>query len=286
MGYIYKITNSINGKIYVGVTVGPINVRWNRHKFNALHYHDLDNHSWNMPLYRSMRKYGVDKFIVELLEEVDNSEINEKERYWIRELNTISPNGYNVTIGGNVLLGKENPVYGHKHSEEFKKRLSKMRVGERNPFYGKKHSEETKKIISEKGSGANNWLFGKHQNEEAKQKMSAAKMGKKASEETKKLMSEQRTGEGNAMYGKHHSEKTKRLLSNMFCTKHIKMFDKEHKFVQEFETMRDLYEFLISSGLRAYPECVNTQQTFKQVSLVIRRAAKKDRFKYEHFWTL
>ena len=279
MGFVYKITNSITNKIYVGVTIRPINQRWNRHKFNAIHKTDVTNHTWNMPLYRSMRKYGVDKFTIDLLEEVDNSELNERERYWISELNTIAPNGYNITIGGNVLLGEEHPVYGYKHSEEFKQRLSKMRSGELNTFYGRKHSDATKKLIGEAGSGEKNWNFGRQMSEETKKKLSESKLGKKASEETKKLMSEQRIGEKNAMYGRHHSAETKDFLSKKFSTKNIQMFDKDHKYIRTFETMRDVYNFLVSSGLVV-------DLTFKQTSLVIRRGSSRNKNKYGYFWVI
>ena len=91
MGYIYKITNQVNSKIYVGKTVTTIANRW------LHHLDDYKKFDWH--LYRAMRKYGVDKFSIEQIEECDDEIINEREIYWIEKLDTFK-NGYNSTIGG------------------------------------------------------------------------------------------------------------------------------------------------------------------------------------------
>lgn len=98
MGYIYKITNSKNGKIYIGKTELPDPIeRWNEH------LHDYKIHRCEKrPLYDAMNKYGVEHFEFEVIEETDNSE--EREKYWINELRTYigfkDCNGYNATLGG------------------------------------------------------------------------------------------------------------------------------------------------------------------------------------------
>lgn len=102
--------------------------------------------------YRAMRKHGVDNFKIHLLEVCDDVIISEREKYWIKELSSKSPNGYNTTVGGEKLFGKNNPFYGKTHSLETKKKLSdnaKLRVGDKNPFYGKAHSTNTKNKIRE-----------------------------------------------------------------------------------------------------------------------------------------
>ncbi len=58
-GYIYKITNTINNKCYIGQTRTNINKRWNKHKFVST---DPGNKAYNYPLYNAFRKYGIDKF--------------------------------------------------------------------------------------------------------------------------------------------------------------------------------------------------------------------------------
>lgn len=96
MGYIYKITNQINGKNYIGQTRFTVKKRWNEHIFNALHT------SINYPLYSAIRKYGVDNFSISLIEEVEDEKLDEREQYWISEYNTYIGNneGYNATLGG------------------------------------------------------------------------------------------------------------------------------------------------------------------------------------------
>lgn len=145
MGSIYQIENKANGKLYIGMTTTPIARRWSKHKTA----HRLK--SSNMLLYSEMDVYGIDSFEIQLIEgDLEKSELEERERYWIREKNTLSPNGYNETAGGISLRGKENPFYGRKHSKATRERLSENAIerglgGKDNPFYGKTHSEETKK---------------------------------------------------------------------------------------------------------------------------------------------
>ena len=92
MGTIYKIVNDINDKIYIGKTVTPLYERWSKHLYAAK--------TEGTHLYRAMRKYGFDHFsILPLEENIADDLLNEREIFWIRELNTIK-NGYNTTIGG------------------------------------------------------------------------------------------------------------------------------------------------------------------------------------------
>lgn len=98
MGYIYKITNDINGKIYIGKTklFNP-NERWKQH------LHDYKNRkNENRPLYKAMLKYGCEHFHFELIEET--SDLENREKYWISFFRTYvgfnDCNGYNATLGG------------------------------------------------------------------------------------------------------------------------------------------------------------------------------------------
>lgn len=92
MAYIYQITNDINDKIYVGKTEFPIEKRWQEHCSDA--FRDRNE---KRPLYSAMRKYGIDHFHIELLEETNNPE--EREIYWIENKRSFK-NGYNATMGG------------------------------------------------------------------------------------------------------------------------------------------------------------------------------------------
>lgn len=91
MGIIYVIKNDINDKLYVGKTITTLANRWLHHK------DDYQKYDWH--LYRAMRKYGIEHFWIEKLEDCADEVINEREKYWIKELNALE-NGYNMTSGG------------------------------------------------------------------------------------------------------------------------------------------------------------------------------------------
>lgn len=92
MAYVYKITNDVNQKIYVGKTQFSIEKRFGEHCRDS--QKQTEEHR---PLYAAMRKYGIEHFHIELLEETDSPE--ERERYWIEELGSFKY-GYNATLGG------------------------------------------------------------------------------------------------------------------------------------------------------------------------------------------
>ena len=92
MAYIYQIINDINNKIYVGKTESSLEKRFSQHCADS-----VKRSEENRPLYSAMRKYGVEHFHIELIEET--SEPNEREIYWIKEKGSYS-NGYNATLGG------------------------------------------------------------------------------------------------------------------------------------------------------------------------------------------
>ena len=92
MAYIYKITNDINNKVYIGKTEFSIEKRFKEHCQDA--FRDRNE---KRPLYSAMRKYGIEHFHIELIEETDNPE--EREIYWIEALKTFKL-GYNATKGG------------------------------------------------------------------------------------------------------------------------------------------------------------------------------------------
>ena len=94
MSYIYKITNLINGKEYIGQTSLSIQERFKQH------IHDANKGYYNhRPLYNAFNKYGIENFIIEELEECDFQEVNQKEIEYINKFDTYS-NGYNATLGG------------------------------------------------------------------------------------------------------------------------------------------------------------------------------------------
>lgn len=149
---IYCITNTINGKKYVGMTSKSVRERWKRHVFDSRHEHQS---MYDSPLQADIRKYGENAFVHEALVTTEDKELAmqlEDEATII--LNTHVPNGYNRQVGNHS-----------EPTEETKKKLSESMSGENNPNYDKHRSEETKKKISEKAKGRTH-------TEEAKRKMS------------------------------------------------------------------------------------------------------------------
>ena len=93
-GFIYKISNSINNKVYIGKTLSTIEKRFLEHQKDC-----FKDEEEIRPLYRAMRKYGTEKFSIELIEEVPIEYLSEREKYWIDYYQSYG-NGYNATLGG------------------------------------------------------------------------------------------------------------------------------------------------------------------------------------------
>ena len=94
MGYIYKITNSINNKIYIGKTSYSVEERFKQHIKDS-----KKKRCEKRPLYNAMNKYGIDNFTVETIGEYPEEQLNEKEQYWIGYYHTYE-DGYNATKEG------------------------------------------------------------------------------------------------------------------------------------------------------------------------------------------
>ena len=96
-GRIYIIKNTVNDKVYVGQTKVSLKLRFQNHLSAARNGKDYI-------IGKAIRKYGEDKFYIELLEECTVEELNEREKYWIAFFNSMDNRfGYNISIGGNVI---------------------------------------------------------------------------------------------------------------------------------------------------------------------------------------
>ena len=119
MGFIYKITNTINNKIYIGQTTKTIQERFNNHIKKAKQH-------INRYLYDAMNKYGYEKFIIEKIEEINNDKLDEREIFWISFYHSNNPQfGYNMTTGG----GGGNTWTNNPHKEETSKKISEANKG-------------------------------------------------------------------------------------------------------------------------------------------------------------
>lgn len=106
---IYKITNTLNGKMYIGQSVN-VEKRLKDHKnpYNwAREYHK--------PLYQAFKEDGIKNFIFEIIEQCKREELDEKEIFWINHYDACE-NGYNVRSGGGGVAGDNHPL--HKLTEQ------------------------------------------------------------------------------------------------------------------------------------------------------------------------
>ena len=94
MPYIYKITNNLNGKIYIGKTIKSVQERFEEHYLAS-----RKKRCEKRPLYDAINKYGIKNFSIEQIEECDVNVLSEREKYWIEYYGSFR-NGYNATIGG------------------------------------------------------------------------------------------------------------------------------------------------------------------------------------------
>ena len=165
MAIIYKITNKINGKQYVGFSKNTLEKRWKQHLRDAKR---KDTHFAN-----AIRNYGKDAWTLETVVQADDADWlhNVMEPHYIRLWNLTDRSvGYNSTFGGD----------GGVPSKETRKKISESRkgkcVGIDNPFYGRKHTEETKKILKEKKQGNNHNRLGKKHSPETLERMRQARI--------------------------------------------------------------------------------------------------------------
>lgn len=93
---IYRITNKVTGKSYVGQARNAFS-RWYEHLYRSF---ELERTDYETPLHLAFRKYGISSFSFEILEVCSREELNSKEIAWIEKLNTLAPNGYNLCVGG------------------------------------------------------------------------------------------------------------------------------------------------------------------------------------------
>jgi len=209
---IYKITNTVNGRFYIGSSQ-DIPLRWRQHKSHM----NRNCHS-NRHLQNSWNKHGEGSFTFEVLEYCEKERLIEREQFYIDN----EKPAYNISpTAGNCL--------GVKRTDETKRKLSGKhngmygRSGESNPNYGKHHSEEARAKMSEAAKGrvfseetrAKMSLAGKGKPKigETKRKMSEAAKGRVFSEETRRKISEAAKGRKGSNLGRHWSEETKRKMS-------------------------------------------------------------------------
>ncbi len=194
---LYKITNLIDGKYYIGQTsIKGFNYRMTAHKKRK------DRPSL---IHNAIQKYGEENFTFERLAILEDWMIDEAEQKAIIVFNSLKPNGYNLETGGNInkyhhpdtkkkmselKKGKPSWCKGVPMKEGTKQKLREANKGKEPPNKGKKMSEEQKKILSEIKKGKPSSMKGREMSEESRKKMSISAKKRRASDETKKKLSE------------------------------------------------------------------------------------------------
>lgn len=213
---IYKITNLINLKCYIGFTSkkNPM-YRWSSHVSCAKN--ESSNRTY---IQNAIRKYGQDNFQFQVIYQSKDMchTLNVMEPLFIRELSTLKPYGYNLSVGG------DKTAIGTKHSEETKQKVMQSRLG-------RKHSEETK--IKMSASAIQSWT------EERREKARNNRLGYKVSEETKRKLrgrevtQKTRQKMSESLKGRHTSEETRHKRSIAMTGKKLNVSDVNRKAASE-----------------------------------------------------
>ena len=160
MSGIYIITNLVNGKSYIGKSESSVVERMSQHR---------RNYRSSVILQRAISKYGINNFRFSIIEKCPPDKCSEREIYWIdvygiKNLYNIAKGGHGGDTISNLPEDKYND-YIEKLSkprpENFKVAQSIRFKGENNPMYGKKHSEDTRNKLSESRKGHKNHCYGK-----------------------------------------------------------------------------------------------------------------------------
>ena len=194
---IYKTTNNINGKIYIG-----------RDKHNDPKY--LGS---GVLLWKAIKKYGVKNFVKEIIDTaVTLEELNSKEIFWIKELNSQDRSvGYNIQGGGE---GGDWESLSKEQQDHIKKRVSESRTGH---IKSQETIEKMRQSLKGKNTGKRSYDVCKKMSINRKGKGLGIKpwndgLKNPFSKETIEKLRSASLGENNPMYGKHHSDESKEKI--------------------------------------------------------------------------
>lgn len=244
---VYKITNKINNKLYIGSTSVNLFKRKNQH-FRALR---LNKH-YNQHLQSSYNKYREENFIFEVIEYCEKDKCVEREQYWINFYNSTDKEmGYNICYLANSTLGTKRTLEQCQNiSNSLKGKLAK----EKHPMWGKKRKPT---------------MLGKKHTEESLEKMKNfqrnRKMSDKQIENLNKLLENQK-GESHPRYGVPISAKQKEALLKArigsICKnrKPVEQLDLDNNLIKVYDYLSEVEKFGFSATTICKC-CKNKQKT-------------------------
>jgi group I intron endonuclease len=205
--FIYLSINKLNQKSYIGF-----------HSTNNLNDGYLGS---GLLLKKKIKQYGKENFSINILENVNFNNWQEREKYWIKEKKTFVPFGYNLSEGGDGgYLGKEaikksvEKRKGYKHSEETKRKISQTETSKTVSYETRQKMSKARMGKLPGNTGQPAWNRGIRCNNETKQKISKAligniNLGKNLKNRPKKICLYCNKQIDISNYGKYHGEKCK-----------------------------------------------------------------------------
>jgi len=216
--HVYRRTNTINGKVYIGKTTQTVEARWQQMVYEAKR--------GTAPVDYAIRKYGAAVLKTDILYTAKTlEELNSMETFFIiLHQSHLEENGYNLTLGGDGAgPGPLNPMWGKTHTDEVKQAQRLRRLGaknspesnekrrlaltgDKNPAFGKVYMDERSVVGRRKGGLSN---LGKKRSLATRTKMSISAQGKEFSEEHCLHISQAKSGQG--LGRKHSPESIERM---------------------------------------------------------------------------
>ena len=246
---VYKITNLINNKIYVGKTTKSINKRFSEH------VKESKNLLSKRYLCSAIRKYGKENFSIETIQLCESIEkLNKSEIYWIKELNSKAPNGYNLTNGGD---GNNGYIFTDEGREKIRMSLlgrictESTRVKLHNSLKGRVVPKEEKIKISLSKKGTH--LSEEHKNKIKNSILQSVKEGR---------INHVPSGKENPFYGKRHSKETIEKIKIKWSKK-VVQYDLDMNLIKIWNSRKEAANEL---GIYSQAICNNINNKRKQVS--------------------
>ena len=230
MGYIYKITNTITCKCYIGETIQhDYKKRWKKH-LNSLKYKE------GCPLLKSsMKKHGIENFKFEILIICFDQDLVRYEKEYIKKYNSQVPNGYNILSGGQI----GNGMLGYKHTPETIEKIKQKgkEFREKNPNHFETYREKLRCSMEKVdiSSCVKNSVKFQKAIEEKRVGAASHKSGK-LSEETKKKIKESLTKYYENNENKPISEKQREAVRKRL-SKPVVQYNKNGELIKEYSSI-------------------------------------------------